>query len=566
METEITDYFPTPDTVYLDVGGRIFKTNKKTLMNSRLFEAMLSEDSGSYKSICKGNTKENAIFIDRDPVHFAWILNMLHTGNTVGFKKEYLPDLDFFMIDYKELFLASLYEPFDLVDKEIKEESNTTEQENLELTEEQQKVIDAIEIFLKDINQPQWFHFSGHAGCGKTYCLSYFLKKCISNNLEAKYNISNTTVSAPTHKAVRVIKNKIGKPGIKCSTIHKLLCLEKDVNEHGEVKFIQNDGYLKVFSVVRLVVIDECSMISEELYDILVKMLHEFPKLKIIFTGDPAQLPPINEPLSKIFIKFQPNISLSTVVRHGGGILNTATLVRSEPDKQRHNFIETENVRFLLMEEEWFNAICYCFKQNKDAHVLSWTNKRTNEINKVIRDSIYGSEEASKSEFLPNEKCIATDYFEVGKFVFRTSDEITIINSIVTEVSYTNFNFRISNLVLKVYRLTLNEELHILRVHKDSLELYEKTIKKMYSRAKAAKRVSKERAIQLWKQFFTFKHKYNSPITYNYSTTCHKAQGSTYDIVFIEHNDITKNRDTVYMNKCLYTAITRAAKLIVFFM
>jgi len=44
-----------------------------------------------------------------------------------------------------------------------------------------------------------------------------------------------------------------------------------------------------------------------------------------------------------------------------------------------------------------------------------------------------------------------------------------------------------------------------------------------------------------------------------FCVTTHKSQGSTFCNVFVDCNDIFKNKDTNIYMKCIYTAITRTS-------
>ena len=48
-------------------------------------------------------------------------------------------------------------------------------------------------------------------------------------------------------------------------------------------------------------------------------------------------------------------------------------------------------------------------------------------------------------------------------------------------------------------------------------------------------------------------------VDYGYAITVHKSQGSTYNDVFIEYNNITANTKDTEKYKLLYTAITRSS-------
>ena len=46
-------------------------------------------------------------------------------------------------------------------------------------------------------------------------------------------------------------------------------------------------------------------------------------------------------------------------------------------------------------------------------------------------------------------------------------------------------------------------------------------------------------------------------IDYGYALTVHKSQGSTYDNIYLEYNNILLNSREIEKHKLLYTAITR---------
>jgi len=48
-------------------------------------------------------------------------------------------------------------------------------------------------------------------------------------------------------------------------------------------------------------------------------------------------------------------------------------------------------------------------------------------------------------------------------------------------------------------------------------------------------------------------------VSYSYSITAHKSQGSTYNTTFVLEDDINVNIDVVERNRIKYTAYTRAS-------
>lgn len=564
--------------IEIDIGGRIFKTYKSTLMNSPYFNSMFSNNF-----IESNNEVNKKIFIDRNPDHFEWILEVLRTGEANGFEEKYIPDLEFFGIDFSELLINSLYDPIKNID-DLSVNSNDNNLCDIVLTKEQLNAQNIIFKFLKSNNnttESQVCLLEGYAGVGKTTILSKIL---LEQNIIPYINIA---ICAPTHKAKNILESKLIlsqlkdinnniNNNLKATTIHKLFGLSANINEDGKLMFKQVDNkYKYMIKKFKLIVIDECSMISEDLFEILLKVLREFPNIKMIITGDSCQLPPINEDISKTFSEFrnQPySIKLKNVVRHEGGILDTATLVRKNLNKRYHKFIEYNDVRYVNDDKEFLDAICFTFVNNKKSHVITWTNKRTNFINSYVRNSLFGA--ISKDiDYLKNEQIIVTDYFDALcetpddslKMKYYTCDVINLFNVIIENTNIKiNINGSIIEDTIKCYKLYLTEKTWIYKVHKEANDKYEKYVKRLYRNAKIErnKRVRKLK----WEQFHIFTKTYNAPINYNYSTTCHKAQGSTYSIVFVDLLDMYKNRDTIYMNKCIYTGITRTAKMLIMFL
>ena len=116
------------------------------------------------------------------------------------------------------------------------------------------------------------------------------LLKILIDYLE--YNTHREIIcTAPTNEAVRVISKMTGKKYDK--TIYSLLGLALEEFDDGPAQLVVR-GKSKLEGC-DILAIDEASMISEELFDIIQNELDLFSYVKIIYIGDDAQLPPVQD-------------------------------------------------------------------------------------------------------------------------------------------------------------------------------------------------------------------------------------------------------------------------------
>ncbi len=179
----------------------------------------------------------------------------------------------------------------------------------------QARVLREVEAWLDDPHGPQWKYLAGFAGVGKT---------TIVRLLQEKYRVG---YCAYTGKAAHVLRGK-GCEG--ATTLHKFLYRpdEKAIRaEDGAVTY-KTDFVAIPFdeSPVRkldVVVLDECSMADTRLATDLLSY-----GTRVLVTGDPFQLPPING--EGYFTKREPDWLLTEVHRQArdSGILRLATDIR----------------------------------------------------------------------------------------------------------------------------------------------------------------------------------------------------------------------------------------------
>lgn len=202
---------------------------------------------------------------------------------------------------------------------------------DFKFTNDQKTAIKNVCEFLYN-NETKTFGLYGFAGTGKTTTITKLIHYLLTKNY-----ISSIVFTAPTNKAVNVIKSKfrndldnliqtkfntkivsdeslddildkLEEKGYRINflTIHKLLNYQNDFDVEGERVFIKGDK--ASLDNYDLVIVDESSMIP---FQIIMHLFEEANKNnilskktpKILFLGDPAQLPPVNEDISVIFAK-----------------------------------------------------------------------------------------------------------------------------------------------------------------------------------------------------------------------------------------------------------------------
>lgn len=178
----------------------------------------------------------------------------------------------------------------------------------MQFSNQQEDAIDAVGRWLRR-RETQVFRLFGYAGTGKTTLAKHFAETA---NVQPAF-------AAFSGKAAKVMRDK-GCVG--ANTIHGLIYAPEQDEKTGLVTFKRSD---KLIRETDLVIIDECSMVGEE----LGKDLLSFKK-PILVLGDPAQLPPVGNE-GGYFTDAKPDVMLDEVHRQAqeSNILKLATQIRN---------------------------------------------------------------------------------------------------------------------------------------------------------------------------------------------------------------------------------------------
>lgn len=229
-------------------------------------------------------------------------------------------------------------------------------------TPEQDNALKAVDRWLHK-GESQVFRLFGYAGAGKTTLARHF----------AMNAAGEVAFAAFTGKAAHVMRQK-GCEG--ATTIHSLIYrpARDDEAEEGELMFtIRRDAPA---SKADLIIIDECSMVDEE----LGRDLLSFGK-PVLVLGDPAQLPPVKG--GGFFTEAEPDFMLTEIHRQAQGnpIIRLSMQIREgKPQTGSDDFGGDHSCRIIRKDEITSEDILSADQ------VLVGTNRTRKRFNDRIRE------------------------------------------------------------------------------------------------------------------------------------------------------------------------------------
>lgn len=453
----------------------------------------------------------------------------------------------------------------------------------MKLSNHQQEIL---EKSLTLLQNNRFLLIKGSAGVGKTFMVGELIRILSLH----------TIVAAPTHKALQVLREKINTnnmtKSISFRTLHSSLGLKRIITKGGKEVFKPDKWGSRQDPLLgcELYVIDEASMISSELLDLLEKA--SFDKdFKVIFLGDDKQLPPVGEKESKVFKSNYPTVTLTEVVRQAkdNPILSLALNLDLTNSKESKIGVGKDGKSLGYVYSNDKESVLKALIGNKDIRYLSFTNHTVDLVNKTVRERLFGNpRKVEEGEIIR----IIEPYSYNGNF-FHTDQEIEIENIKIKtkilqffieendeivlkdfEFKYYAINNKIKNESLAadledLDNLTLLEsqkEVHELEIlHEDSEELFQKLLNDLAHSAKLNMELWNKEKKNPWVESFFPLKEYFAQISYSYASTVHKSQGCTFDAVIVDIGDISRCFDKNTLRKLLYTAYTRPSRMLILF-
>lgn len=434
------------------------------------------------------------------------------------------------------------------------------------LTDAQQGELDKLKDFALGKTPHGVATLSGFAGVGKTTVVAKLLF-----DLFAERCYLRILVTAPTHKALAVLGGKLGENGCEIATTQSALGMRLTETESGEHR-LTREGVPTLYKY-DMIIIDEASMISREMFSVILASRHG---CRVLFVGDPAQLAPVGEDyLSPAFdddlVPLQ--VKLTEVVRQAEDhpSIRMSVILRSMiEDNTSPRLIDL--ARCLVHEDDRFMTIAPggdgmlrnwavdAFREGLDVRILAFTNRACVAHNDAVHAALFPGSHG----FAVGEQVIAQEGFTMRQMdesiQVRTSELLTVagIDPARNEASpdipawiatLENEHGRRGTVWLPQSRRQLDERISGLFAQWMALkkDAERETGEKRKALLESAKTASKE-AWLLRNRYANVRHAY--------ALTIHKSQGSTFDAVLIDWGSLPKNGGSD-ASRLAYVAITR---------
>lgn len=399
------------------------------------------------------------------------------------------------------------------------------------LTSQQQSALDAFFSFLADPDEPV-FVLRGYSGTGKSTLVKTMLDQ-MSDRVKAiqllmpKFREKDVVLTATTNKAAENLSFLSGQ-GV--STIHSHLGLRVETDyRSGKTTMVPTRR--KTMPENQIIFVDEASYVDSQLLGFVFELTKD---CKIVFIGDPAQLTPVKSTTAPVFAANFPGAELTQVVRQAEGnpiidlatkfrhTVNTGEFFSFKPDGAVVSHVSREDFDAAILAE--FNKPSWTFRESK---VLGWTNACVIGYNKGINNVVKGNPHLDVGDY-----AVCNSFLSVGTKSIKTDQTVFI----------TKMGPEWDNCGVAGFDVELDHSVRVF-LPKDRAQ--------KQARMKQAKAEGNFNLVRIIDSEW-------ADLRSAYASTINKAQGSTYDRVFIDLDDIGKCNSGDQIARMMYVGVSRA--------
>jgi len=428
---------------------------------------------------------------------------------------------------------------------------------DIKYTDEQQNAIDNCVSFIKNkTDKRKWYTLTGPPGSGKTVSVLGVLEQFQGKMIAA---------CAISHVATNILKDHLSSLRVETLTIAQLTG-SSPTKTTKNIEFHINPRMSRIQNF-DIILIDECSMISNPMFDVLLNMKRSDTKL--IFIGDKYQLPPpkdgkdspslkrIDSELTKI-MRFEGPIS-EVVTETKQQLLNLENGLAANVHFMNTKFGQTGrkskmviDTGYIFLKQSTDLIDAFIKEYNSDptnlnnTRMLLFRNEYVDTANNAIRKRLYGDNLAQ---------------FEVGEMIvskggFRKGKQNLVYNRETFRVIKIEEGYMVSG--VPCINLVLDPKPHspgkILTpsIRENGINIFNRILSEKKRRAEDTKN-------------WTISHDFKSQFSwwdYTYAQNLYLAQGKTYNSVFLIESEIHGVKPLQIKQKlqALYVGLSRAKK------
>lgn len=431
---------------------------------------------------------------------------------------------------------------------------NVEDISKIKLNPQQQDAVEQILTFSRD-PMARLLRIDGPAGTGKSTVASFAARELYGEGVQI-------ALAAPTNKASGNLDSMSERiaPGasIRIGTIYSLLGLR--LGNSGEKRELINTEQHKLEGV-KLVFVDEWSMIGQELLDYIRKFSQD-TGIKFVFLGDPYQLPPVGSEESPVRTQVPQGALLTKVERHDNQILTLATHIRECIDAGIMPTFKSDRDAdggvALLRPADYRKQLRKAFssdsyqEQPNEIRALAWRNAIVDSYNESIREEIYGS---NAQPFEVGERVIVkAPVLDLPRWMGEK--ESWFLASVDEEANLTSVLVKPHPIYGEIECFALGFDTGrssgITFVPTEAGGRRQRQMENDLAERARSREVS-------WAKFWDFKQMFGN-LAPAHALTTHRSQGSTYRTVFVDLDDLFANKNQREAMRSAYTACTRPSR------